>query len=336
MTAPVVSVHMITYNHEVYIAEAIEGVLKQKVNFGIELVIGEDCSNDGTLQVVLEYQERYPDIIKVITSKKNVGSTKNFIRTIRNCKGKYIAFCEGDDYWHNPEKLQRQVEYMEGHSQCGMIFADCNLYYDSKNKYKRSVRYSDGYTSLMKLSIDDILGEDKINNWPWTLTAIVRSDLCKQVIEKDPYLHQSGKFLMGDTQLFAELGLISDIMYIPECVATYRILEQSASNNTDLRKFLLFWISISEMKLYLCTKYRLSENIRKKAGLLWCQRSLRLAFHDRNPELAKKVKEKKHNFTFLEWFLYFGARNIAIYYGYKLAVLVRDMIKKRRDPISYI
>jgi glycosyltransferase involved in cell wall biosynthesis len=83
MTDPLVSVHMITYNHAPYIAQTIEGVLKQKVDFPIELVIGEDCSIDGSREIVLQYQKKYPDIIRLITSDKNVGGKKNSYRTMK-------------------------------------------------------------------------------------------------------------------------------------------------------------------------------------------------------------------------------------------------------------
>ncbi len=147
MADPLVSVKMITYNHAPFIAQAIEAVLQQKTNFPFELVIGEDCSTDGTRKIVFEYQEKYPDIIRVLTSEKNVGMKKNSYRTIKACRGKYIAFCEGDDYWHREDKLQKQVAYLESHPECGLVFADCDVYDIGSKKLKRSVRYSDGYRS---------------------------------------------------------------------------------------------------------------------------------------------------------------------------------------------
>ena len=95
---PLVSVHMITFNHEPYIARAIEGVLMQETDFPIELVIGEDCSTDGTREIVLEYQKKHPETIRVITSARNVGPNVNELRTDKACRGRYVAYCEGDDY----------------------------------------------------------------------------------------------------------------------------------------------------------------------------------------------------------------------------------------------
>lgn len=110
---PLVSVCMITYNHEKYISQAIEGVLIQQTNFAFELIIGEDCSTDNTRKICLEYKEKYPNIIRLLLPDVNLGMSKNFIETIQAATGKYIAFCEGDDYWTDSEKLQKQVSFLD-------------------------------------------------------------------------------------------------------------------------------------------------------------------------------------------------------------------------------
>ena len=122
MTQPLVSISMITYNHAPFIAQAIEGVLQQKTTFPFELVIGEDCSTDNTREIVSEYHKKHPDIFRVIASDKNIGATRNSLRTLKACQGKYIAYCEGDDYWHHPYKLQKQVDYLESHQECGLVY----------------------------------------------------------------------------------------------------------------------------------------------------------------------------------------------------------------------
>ena len=114
---PVVSVHMITYNHEPYIRQAIEGVMMQKTNFEFELVIGEDCSQDKTREICFEYQKKYPDKIRVLWWHENLQKVShpaggNGRRTTAHCRGEFIAFCEGDDYWIDPLKLQKQVDVM--------------------------------------------------------------------------------------------------------------------------------------------------------------------------------------------------------------------------------
>jgi glycosyltransferase involved in cell wall biosynthesis len=120
--SPTVSVCMITYNHEKYIAQAIDSVLMQKTNFDYEIVIGEDCSTDKTREIVLEYKAKYPDKIKLLLQEKNVGMMQNFIDTLKTCTGKYIALLEGDDYWTDPYKLQKQVDILEAHPEYVLTF----------------------------------------------------------------------------------------------------------------------------------------------------------------------------------------------------------------------
>ena len=328
MTEPLVSVKMITYNHAPYIAQAIEGVLMQKTNFPIELVIGEDCSTDGTREIVFEYQKKYPDIIRVITSDKNVGMKKNGYRTTKACRGKYVAFCEGYDYWHHPDKLQKQVDYMESHPKCGMVYSSYDVYDVESKKEIRDYLKNGGWEIAKNPSISDFVSlRERVWVGSVTCTVMVRKTLIDQIIESDPYLHQSDRFLMGDTQLWAELSVISEISYIPESFATYRILPESASNSKDLKKYLRFWKSAYEMRLYLCDKYNLSESIRKKVEPFWCDCSLRLAFFEGNGKLASEVKKKKQKFTWKEWLRYFGAKYLVVNYLCRIAALTRDLFK---------
>lgn len=115
----VVSVLIITYNHELYITKAIDGVLMQETNFDIELIIADDASPDRTGRIVEECIKNNSKSILISYTKhsQNIGMINNFIWAIKKCKGKYIALCEGDDYWIDPLKLQRQVDFLEGNSQ---------------------------------------------------------------------------------------------------------------------------------------------------------------------------------------------------------------------------
>ncbi len=112
---PKVSVLMITYNHEKFIAQAIESVLMQKTNFGVELVIGEDCSTDRTREIVLDFARRYPTRIRPLLPERNLGMHQNFVQTYQACRGAYVAVVEGDDYWTASDKLQKQVDLLDAH-----------------------------------------------------------------------------------------------------------------------------------------------------------------------------------------------------------------------------
>ena len=145
MALPVVSVCIMTYQHINFIAQAIEGALMQKTDFPVEILIGEDESDDGTRKICLAYADKYPDRISVFQrSRKDVvlidGQPRggaNLRATIHAAKGDFIALCEGDDYWTDPEKLQRQIDYLRSHAKCVGCFHDTSLV-DSDGKIIQS------------------------------------------------------------------------------------------------------------------------------------------------------------------------------------------------------
>jgi len=121
---PVVSVLIITYNHEPFISQAVESALMQQTGFPCEITIGDDCSTDATGRIVDRYAGEHPDTIRVVTSGTNVGPRRNLLRTLQACRGRFIARVDGDDYWTDPFKLQKQVDFMETHPDCSMCFHD--------------------------------------------------------------------------------------------------------------------------------------------------------------------------------------------------------------------
>lgn len=121
-----VSINCITYNHEAYITDTIEGFLKQETDFEVEILIHDDASTDRTADIIREYEAKYPEKFNVIYQTENKYSTGVFISRLNEerAKGKYIALCDGDDYWTDPHKLQKQVDYMEAHPDCTLCFHD--------------------------------------------------------------------------------------------------------------------------------------------------------------------------------------------------------------------
>lgn len=130
MEQPLVSVVILTYNHEDYIGQALDGVLAQKVNFPIEIIVSNDCSTDNTDAVCQQYAQAH-SCIRYYNHKQNLGLTKNHCWTVKQANGKYIAYCDGDDYWTDPYKLQHQMDYMESHSECSMCYH--NVILDDSN-----------------------------------------------------------------------------------------------------------------------------------------------------------------------------------------------------------
>mgnify|MGYP004545281777 FL=1 len=132
-----VSILCLAYNHEKYIKDALDSFINQKVNFKYEIIINDDCSTDSTAQIIKEYAERYPQIIKPIFQKENQYSKyKRMLIDILmpQAKGKYFAICEGDDYWTDPNKLQKQFDFMEANSEYSMCVANAIIVDSNKNK----------------------------------------------------------------------------------------------------------------------------------------------------------------------------------------------------------
>lgn len=120
-----VSIVCITYNHEPYLRQALEGFLMQQTTFPVEIILAEDCSPDGTRRICEEYVSRYPDKIRYIVRDHNVGYNQNEYEAMQAARGKYIAFCEGDDYWTDPLKLQKQVDFLESHPDYSVCWHRC-------------------------------------------------------------------------------------------------------------------------------------------------------------------------------------------------------------------
>jgi glycosyltransferase involved in cell wall biosynthesis len=137
---PKASVLITTYNHEPFIAQAIDSALMQRTNFDYEIIIGEDCSVDSTREIVVDYQKKHPDKIRLSLTERNLGNAggPNFVRALQFCRGQYIAMLEGDDYWTLPHKLQKQVGFLESNP----AYSGCahQVLVKSKEEEERSFR----------------------------------------------------------------------------------------------------------------------------------------------------------------------------------------------------
>ena len=128
-----VTIRCIAYNQEKYIRDCLEGFVMQKTNFRFEAIVHDDASTDGTAAIIKEYAEKYPDIIKPILETENQyskgdGSLARIMDEA--CKGKYVAFCEGDDYWTDPQKLQKQVDFLEAHPEYSLCFHNATMHWE--------------------------------------------------------------------------------------------------------------------------------------------------------------------------------------------------------------
>lgn len=143
MSEPTVSVIVLTYNHQEYIGQCLDAILKQQTSFDFEVIVGEDESSDGTREICIRYAEKYPEVIRLfLRNRKDViyiggraTGRYNFIESLKAAKGKYIALCEGDDYWTDNNKLQRQADFLAANIDYSICFHDVQIFHQQKNQF---------------------------------------------------------------------------------------------------------------------------------------------------------------------------------------------------------
>jgi len=236
----VVAIWMVTYNHENYIKQAVESVMNQKTDFQFKLFIGEDFSTDKTKEICIALQNKYSEKIKLFIQNKNIGANNNAMQIYKACLesgAKYIAMCEGDDFWTDPLKLEKQVDILEKNEQIGLVYsnyrivdANCNILEEQK------------YSS--KMPSGNIISELIKGQFPWTLTVCFRSNLLKGFED----LIFNPRYHMGDFPLWLHLGLRHQFKYLDCVTASYRRNEGSItdSNRSYLKKvdFIYSWNNI--------------------------------------------------------------------------------------------
>ena len=245
---PLVSIRCITYNHEPYIRECLEGFVMQKTNFPFEAIVHDDASTDGTAAIIREYAEKYPDIIKPIYETENQyskhdGSLRRIMNAAISPSSKYIAYCEGDDFWTDPDKLQIQFDFMEAnpdHSMCGCRTSHIN---EIRKTYSLSPLSSWWEPENQKLL-------DGLALWsrPFdTVTFFVRKS-CYQA-KHDLLMRDYINMPFGDVQLVFHMSHSGKIGIIDKDMATYRINKGSAMNYGGSSKKVLLTMFAGHIRL---------------------------------------------------------------------------------------
>lgn len=210
-----VSIQCLVYNHEPYLRQCLEGFVIQKTNFKFEAIVHDDCSTDNSAAIIREYAEKYPDIIKPIYESENQyskhdGSLGRIMDSA--CKGEYIAFCEGDDFWTDILKLQKQFDALEEYPQATMCYTGFMCVTEEGQLYQR-----EAYKKLMEKSFsgDNFIALLKGPNYPMTLTCMVR----KNVFES-PFYHEA--IVRYDYGFFLTAASIGNFIFLPDRTACYR------------------------------------------------------------------------------------------------------------------
>ena len=246
---PLVSVCMTAYNHAPYIGRAIEGVLSQRTTFAVELVLSDDCSPDGTGAICRDYAARYPDRIRLLTGDVNVGMRANYRRTIEACRGRYVAMCDGDDWWCDPLKLQRQVEALEADPACGLSYTRSERRFETTGERRR---YPAGE---LFCDFDRLLFDNTVEN----CTAVARRELIlRYYAEVRPEEHP--EWLTDDWPMWLWFACRSRIRFIDRVTAVHRRMVGSVSHGDSYRGRLASRDSAMETSLWFDERFTASRN----------------------------------------------------------------------------
>lgn len=206
---PLVSVFMMAYNHEPYIKTAIETVLCQKTDFDFDLVIGEDCSSDNTREIIKNIANQYPGKFRILIHDKNIGPQANQLAVFEACTGKYIAMCEGDDYWDDTCKLMKQVSFLENHPDYSLSTHNAKVLWESN---KRKEKLFNGTNVKETSDIKDLIQ----SRWFIPTASMVFKRSFLELPEWLKYIQQ------GDLAIALLLALKGRIHYLDEPMSIYR------------------------------------------------------------------------------------------------------------------
>ena len=254
----VVSIQCLTYNHAPYIRQCLDGFVMQKTNFRFEAIVHDDASTDKSAEIIREYAENYPDIIKPIYETENQyskgdGSLDRIMREAISPSSKYIAICEGDDYWIDSLKLQKQVDYMESHPECGLVYSDYSEYVQNSHTLTENMIKS-GRRPQIKSFEEHLCKAAYIAPPSW----LYRTGL--KAIEEHK---KNNGFIDASFSLALEFFKNSEVHYMEDTTCVYRILDNSASHHISPYRRYLYAKNVFEEQLYFGSKYVVNPDILK-------------------------------------------------------------------------
>ena len=207
---PLVSICTITYNHKKYIVEALDSFLMQETDFPFEIIVDDDCSTDGAADVIKIYMEKFPHIIKANLREKNIGMISNFIGNQKRAKGKYLALCEGDDYWTDPLKLQKQVDFLESHEEYSMIFHNAELQH-----------YTENGITIKPFNPEEV-SRDYTANEIFRTWSVPTASVLTRNKEQYRYLEDNPWFPVDDGPFMIKCASLGKLYYMAEQMSVYR------------------------------------------------------------------------------------------------------------------
>jgi glycosyltransferase involved in cell wall biosynthesis len=282
---PLVSILILTYNQEAFIAQAIESVLAQQVNFDIEILIGNDCSTDQTKDIIYKYESARKGLLRACHHPVNIGALKNEKFLFDKARGKYICFLEGDDFWTDNQKLQKQIDFLEANFDYGMTHSDVDHFYELTGITEHHVNRKNNNKMPEGFIFNNLMEPNPI--FIKTATVCFRKELVTQYFDYD--LAIKDNWPLTDFPLWLDISFHSKVHYMDEVFATYRLLNESASRTQLPEKKLRFHNGLHHIKQTYIARYKVSDTIKFALEDNYYKGLLKIAYNLSDGPLAQKA-----------------------------------------------
>ena len=289
-----VAIHCLVYNHEPFLYDCFEGFVMQKTDFPFVVIVHDDASTDNSAMIISEYAKNYPHIFQPIYeienqySKKD-GSLKYIMNNAIDKSGaKYVAICEGDDFWIDPLKLQKQVDFMEKNPDCGLCYTDYNVCNESGKNIEESHFNRENVKPILSFE-DHLFRQGFISPMTWLYRRNVYKGFCDQMLSNT----LDGTYVLG-----LEFFLNSKVSFLPITTATYRLHVGGASHPRNDNLFFLYRRSVFNIQLYYANKYIKISEITYLLKRIEMEELLPLAIKIDNKEYIEECKSFSRKFGF--------------------------------------
>ena len=285
------------YNQEKYVRQTMDCILAQQCSYPFEIVIGDDASTDNTRTILEEYQQQHPDIIRILPKAPNKGVLRNYADVVKACTGKYIAFCHCDDYWHDPLKLQKQVDFLEANPDYGLVHTDADFYMEQSDSMLHGY-HAKTHPNMPEGDVFEALLLSKFSIT--TPTALYTKAAMDKYVDFDEF--ERAGFLYEDLPTWLALSYHVKFKFLSDATSIYRVIENSHSHpkNGDRKLYLLQ--GHYNMKKHFIRKFNVPADVNRAFEVQFNQQKFQLAYKWRKYREASEAYAvlKKENLVSLK------------------------------------
>ena len=259
MSIPAVSICITTYNVDRYISRTLDSVCNQVTDFPFEIIIGDDFSNDETRNIIIDYKKRFPNIITLVLHDENIGVLKNDISLINVARADYIAWCDGDDWWSDNNKLQMQYNIIKN-DEVSLVHTDWDNFYENSNTFERvSIIPSDIEKHEFGLKIVELFMLDKSSGLRFS-SCMFKKYQYIDVLKKFPMLFHG--HLSNDLAVFVGLANYGKFQHIPISTTVYTIRAESLSKTNNVNKRSIYLQGLFNLLINISKYYKIDKNVK--------------------------------------------------------------------------